>query len=574
MGPTHRGFRLFTPLVTVLALLTCSSPTAPHRRSALGCDAETFRHAALVSVSEPASGVGLDVLQKGGTAVDAAVALAFALSVTWPEAGNIGGGGFMMVAVPGEEPVCIDYRETAPAAATEDMFAADTSNLGHRYVGVPGTVRGLALAYERYGKLSWRELVEPAVQLAEEGFEVNASLADSLNDVLETSAEFAELLRVFAPPDGVHWKCGDRLRQPDLARSLRCIADEGPDAFYRGALAELVVDEMREGGGLITLEDLTCYEARLRAPIHGTFRGFDVFAPPPPSSGGVVLVEMLNILELFDLKAYGRWLPRTCHLMIETMRRAYLDRARHLGDPDFVPLPPHLLNKDYARELASTIDPERATPSEELAHDVSLAPDDAGESSSTTHFSIVDKWGMAVSNTTTLEESYGSRVVVRGGGFLLNNEMGDFNRRPGRTDRTGRIGTRPNVVAPGKRMLSSMTPVIVMRGGRVVLLTGSPGGRKIINTVLCVLVNVLEFDMDLSAAVAAPRMHQQWLPDRVQFEGASDPAHAGLVEGLRAMGHDVYEHEDPQGDAHSIGMSRDGLEAVPDRRIDGCAVGY
>jgi gamma-glutamyltranspeptidase/glutathione hydrolase len=514
--------------------------------------------------------VGLEILKKGGNAVDAAVATAFALAVTYPAAGNIGGGGFMVVHPgPHKEPVVIEYRETAPAAATRSMFAKDESVYTHRVVGVPGTVRGLALAHQRFGKLPWKDLVLPAAKLAEEGFAVNTALASSLNWIVASATDHPELRRVLGKQAGsADWQAGDRLVQKDLARTLRRIAEEGPDAFYLGAIADQIVAEMKAGGGYITKADLAAYQARQRPPIHGTYRGYDVYGPPPPSSGGICLVEMLNILENFDLRKHGRWSPATLHLMVEAMRRAYCDRARYLGDTDFVKVPGHLTTKEYARQLAAAINPDRATASEDLAKDIPLA----GEGDSTTHFSVIDKDGMAVANTYTLERSYGSRVVVRGAGFLLNNEMMDFNWRPGHTDRTGIIGTAPNQIAPGKRMLSSQTPTIVARDGKVVLVTGSPGSRTIINTVLCMLVNVLDFDMDIRAAVDAPRLHHQWFPDAARFERPDD--HAELMERLKQMGHRIRGTR--QGDAHSIRVDpRTGrYYGAEDRRISGKAAGY
>jgi gamma-glutamyltranspeptidase/glutathione hydrolase len=527
----------------------------------------------VVTVSAPGTEVGVRILKQGGNAVDAAVATAFALQVTWPEAGNIGGGGFMLIYPgPGAEPVAIDYRETAPAAVKADTFASTRSHLGHKIVGVPGTVRGLALAHRKYGKLPWKEVVAPAVRLAEEGFPINGPLASSLNEILGKSRAFPELCRVYGKPGGsAVWQAGDRLVQPDLARTLRRIAEQGPDAFYRGAIADQIVAEMKSGGGLITKEDLASYLARLRPALHTTFRGYDVYCPPAPS-GGVSLIEMLNILETFDLKKHGRKTPETLHLMIEAMRRAYCDRACYLGDPDFTTIPARLTTKDYARQMARGINPRHAMRSEDLAGHIRLAD----EGTQTTHFSLIDADGMAVSNTYTLEESYGSRVVVRGAGFLLNNEMGDFNWRPGHTDRRGAIGTEANQVAPGKRMLSSQTPTIVARNGKAVLISGSPGGRTIINTVLCVLLNVLEFDLDVRSAVDAPRLHHQWFPDRVDFEPAAYRAETALVARLRALGHKVEPAREPQGDAHTIWIDpRSGqYYGVADHRRDGKASGY
>jgi gamma-glutamyltranspeptidase/glutathione hydrolase len=525
----------------------------------------------VVSVSEPASQIGLDTLRRGGNAVDAAVAVAFALAVTWPEAGNLGGGGFLLVHPAGVgEPVVIDYRETAPAAATRTLFT-DRPPIPSTLVGVPGTVRGLALAHQRFGKLPWKDLVLPAVRQADEGITVNGPLARSLEQGLRRAEAFPEFRRVYSKATG-QWQRGDRLVQKDLAGTLRRIALEGPDIFYTGPLADSLVEVMKKHGGLITRADLAGYRARTRKPIHGTYRGFDVWGPPPPSSGGITLVEMLNLLENFDLRKQGRWSPRTLHLMVEAMRRAYRDRARFLGDADFVTIPAYLTEKNYAKKLAAGIKLDRATPSADLAGDIRLA----GEGSQTTHFSIIDKDGMAVSNTYTLEESFGSKLVVNGAGFVLNNEMGDFNRRPGVTDRQGHIGTPANEIAPGKRMLSSMTPVVVARDGKVVLVTGSPGGRTIINIVLCVLVNVLDFDMPLREAVDAPRLHHAWMPDRITVEPRLLADHAEALQKLREMGHTINRKTEHQGDAHSIRVDpRTGeYEGVADRRLDGAAAGY
>ncbi len=573
---------LFGPLVslvrrplTALALiaaavagLTALCPLSPESARA-GARPAQEEHGMVVSVSPPAADVGRDILRRGGNAVDAAIATEFALAVTYPAAGNLGGGGFMVVFPGGgAEPVVIEYRETAPAAATKTMFAKDDSWYGHKPVGVPGTVRGMALAHQRFGKLPWKDLVAPAVKLADEGFAIDASLAGQLNGIVSSAAGFPELRRVYGKDGKADWGAGDRLVQKDLARTLRLIADDGADAFYKGPIAELIAAEMKAGGGLITRDDLAAYRANERKPIHGTYRGYDIYAPPPPSSGGTCLVEMLNILENFDLRKQGRWSAETLHLMIESMRRAYLDRARHLGDPAFTTVPAKLTTKEYARTLARGIDLTKATRSEDLAKDIPLAR----EGDSTTHFSVIDKDGMAVANTTTLERSFGSRVVVRGAGFLLNDEMIDFNWRPGVTDRSGGIGTEPNQIAPGKRMLSSQTPTIVARDGKVVLVTGSPGSRTIINTVLCVVVNVIDFDMDARAAVDAPRLHHQWLPDEARFEGMRDYPEA--VAKLKAMGHKVLGIW--QGDAHTIRVDpkTGAYQGAEDRRIDGKVSAY
>jgi gamma-glutamyltranspeptidase/glutathione hydrolase len=531
--------------------------------------ATEFKNGVVVTVSAPASEAGLGLLKSGGNAVDAAVATALALAVTHPAAGNIGGGGFMVVHPPRGEPSVIEYRETAPAAAHRAMFKKGDSVYSHRVVGVPGTLRGMALAHKKYGKLPWQTLVMPAVQLAEKGFILDAHHAKSLNDVLKSGKNFAELQRVFGKSDGTAWQPGDRLVQPDLARTLRHIANEGENAFYTGRIAEQIVAEMKGGGGLITAEDLAGYRAVERVPIHGTYRGHDVYAPPPPSSGGTCLIEMLNILETFDLRRHERYSAETLHLLTEAARRAYCDRARYLGDPAFTKIPDHLTSKDYARRLAEQINLAKATPSADLAKDIPLA----GESDSTTHFSIIDKDGMAVANTYTLEHSYGSRIVVKGAGFLLNNEMTDFNWYPGVTTRTGTIGTEPNLIAPGKRMLSSQTPTILTKNGKVVLVTGSPGNRTIINTVLDIVVNVVDYQMPIQPAVDAPRLHHQWFPDDVRLEEL--PRFKETASKLAGMGHRVLG-QSKQGDGHSIWVNPQtgGYVGAADKRLSGKAAGY
>jgi gamma-glutamyltranspeptidase/glutathione hydrolase len=524
----------------------------------------------VVCVSPPAAEVGVAVLKKGGNAVDAAVAVAFAMAVTWPEAGNLGGGGFMMVAPPGKPVACVEYRETAPAAAGPTLFADGTvTAYSHKASGVPGTVRGLGLAHAKYGKLPWKDVVAPAAELAEKGFTVTDGLAWSIGWVLASPGTTnAEFHRVYDKPGGGRWEKGDVMKLPDLGRTLRLIADRGADEFYTGDPADKLAAEMTAGGGLITKDDLAKYRAKERTPITTKFRGYDVYGPPPPSSGGVGLCLMLNVLENFDLKKMGRWSPEANHLVIETMKRSYADRARHLGDPDFVTVPPHLTTKEYAKKLADSIDPKKATPSEKVAPEIPLA----GEGDSTTHFSVIDRDGLAVSNTYTLEHSYGNRVVVKGSGYVLNNEMTDFNPVPGVTTRSGQIGTPANVVAPGKRMLSSQTPVIVLKDGKPALVTGSPGGRTIINTSLCVVLNVLEFDMPVQDAVYAPRWHHQWFPDVARFEGFS--AHPELVQELVNRGHRVSPSR--QGDAHTIRVDpRTGrFLGAADSRIEGKALGY
>ena len=487
--------------------------------------------------------------------MDAAVATAFALAVTHPSAGNIGGGGFMVVRSASGAVTTFDYREKAPLKSTRKMYMRDgkvdisLTNQGYLAPGVPGTVRGLSLAHKKFGRLPWKDVVMPAVLLAEEGFVVSPSLARGLNGQLGgTMGKFPASAEAYGKPGGGTWAGGDRIVLKDLARTLRAIATEGPDTFYKGWIADRIAEDMAANGGIITKEDLAAYEAKERAPVKGTFRGYEIAAMPPPSSGGVALIEMLNILESFDLKAKGFDSAEARHLEIEAMRRAYLDRARFLGDPDFVQVPlAKLLSKDHARTLAGTIAPARASSSAELGKDIITTP--GQEPDETTHFSVIDRSGMAVSNTYTLEGGYGSRVVVKGAGFLLNNEMGDFNKNPGVTLPDGTIGTPANLIDPGKRMLSSMTPSIVSKDGKVVLITGSPGGRTIINTVFTVVLAATEFGMNARDAVDATRLHHQWMPDSVSIERG--PAAEALAAKLRAMGHTVTIGG-AQGDANSI----------------------
>ena len=531
------------------------------------------RNGVVVSVSAPASDVGVSILEQGGNAVDAAVATAFALAVTYPLAGNLGGGGFMLVhpARSGGEPVVFDYRETAPGAAWPTMFTKEESQFTHRAVATPGTLRGLELAHRRFGSLPWSLLLQPAIALAQDGFSVDASLARSTNETLAAAPEHPELQRVYGSGDGP-WRAGDRMVLPDLAHTLHLLASLGPDAFYHGPIAEALLSEMERGQGLITAEDLAAYEAIERKPLTTRYRDvYDVYTPPPPSAGGLCLIEELNMLESFDLKGMGRWSPETVHLMAEVMRRAQADRARYPGDPAFEQIPDWLTSSEYAREKAATIDRTKATRSGELADDIPLY----GESASTTHFAVVDKNGMAVANTYTLERRWGSRVVVKNRGFLLNNNMRAFNLFPGETDTKGNIGTAANTIAPHKRPISSMAPTIVARDGRVVLVTGSTGSRAIPNTILNILVSVLDFNMPVQEAVRSPRFSQEWFPDHIRLE--SPERLPETVAALREMGHTVVAPTPLpfQGDAHTIWVAPDGTYVgAADKRISGKASGY
>jgi len=534
------------------------------------------RNGMVVSQDRLAAQVGIDVLADGGGAVDAAVATAFALAVTHPAAGNIGGGGFLLYRPVTGEPAAYDFRERAPARATPTMFLRDgrydkeLHHESHLSVGVPGTVAGLHMAWKQHGRLPWKRLLEPAIALARGGFVVSDGLARSLKDVLpkmktKSPAAVAQFSRAGAP-----YQMGDRLRQPDLARTLARIAARGPAGFYEGETARLIEKEMAAHGGLIAREDLRVYEARRRVPLRGTYRGYEILAMPPISSGGTALIQMLNTLEGYDLAWTGFGSAATVHLLAESMRRAFADRARYLGDPETNPQMPidRLISKDYAGALRRTIRPDRASVS---SPDTFAWP---AESAETTHVSVVDKDRNAVALTYTLEDSYGAKIVVPGAGFLLNNEMGDFNAAPGLTDKDGLIGTEPNLAAPGKRMLSSMTPTILARDGALFMVIGSPGGRTIINTVLLAVVNVVDFGMNIQEAIDAPRLHHQWLPDRIQHErfGLSPDTMAILA----ARGHALHESPTGQGAAQGIVFNaREGvLEGGFDRRaLDSAAIG-
>ncbi|MGI9469205.1 MAG: gamma-glutamyltransferase, partial [Rubripirellula sp.] len=546
----------------------------PHLVSAYDERIEVIRSdgGIVVSDSRIASQIGRDVLLDGGNAVDAAVATAFALAVSWPEAGNIGGGGFMLVRpANGKKPVCVDYRETAPISMQKDSFTRSDTTFTQKAVGVPGTVRGLALAHAKHGRLDWSRLVMPASKLALQGVPIDPPLAKSLNYVLnipsvQSENKFSELRRVYGKPDKSDWKAGDTLLLPDLAATLRLIAQQGPDSFYKGAIAKQLVEEMDRGDGEISLQDLDQYKSIIRPAMKGRFRGYTVLGAPPPSSGGTCIIEALNIIENFNMTKWDRYDPQCIHLIAETCRRVFADRARYLGDPAYTRIPEFLTSKKYAREVAKSIDLNKATPSGLITPEINVT----SESPDTTHFSIVDKNGMAVSNTYTLEASWGSRIVVKGAGFLLNNEMGDFNWFPGETNQAGRIGTKPNTVAAGKRMLSSQSPTMLEKDGKLVLVTGSPGGRTIINTVLGIVLSVAEFSLTPEQAVAGARMHHQWFPDRLDLEALDHVPHSRVQKQLAEMGHRIGNRP-KQGSAHTVAIDQnsDMRIGIADRRRSG-----
>ncbi|MFN8583405.1 MAG: gamma-glutamyltransferase [Gemmatimonadaceae bacterium] len=540
---------------SVVVLAGLSALAAPPLSAQTVRDAQS-KKGVVVSSHYLASDMGASILAKGGNAVDAAVATAFGLAVTHPSAGNIGGGGFMVIRLADGRATTIDYREKAPLHSTTTMYvSADGSvnyagtDSGWKSPGVPGTVRGLALAHQKYGKLPWKDVVMPAAELAGRGFELSKELAAELNAVVGGfMAPFPASVAAYGKPGGGKWQGGDRIVLPQLSRALSAIA-ESPDAFYTGWIADSVAAQMRAHGGLISKEDLAQYRAVERPPARGTFLGNEIISMGPPSSGGMVMIMTLNMLEAMAAQRFAPDSPEFLHRRIEAARRVYLERARWMGDSDFVKVPmDRLLSKTYAAQLARSIDLKHSSRSDSLGADL-IGTATTMEPDETTHFSVVDADGNAVSNTYTLEGGYGSGVVVAG--FLLNNEMGDFNKKPGNTTRHGDIGTPPNVIEPGKRMLSSMSPAIVTRNGQLRLVTGSPGGRTIPNTVLNVILGVTAFNRTVRQAVSAPRLHHQWEPDTTYLEaGGASPA---TVARLRDMGHHVgVDKERVQGDASSI----------------------
>ena len=542
------------------------------------------RHGMVVSVAGQASRVGVAVLKEGGNAVDAAIATAFALAVTYPAAGNLGGGGFLLLRFKDGRATFLDFRERAPAAASRDMYLDASGNVipeasivGLRAAAVPGTVAGLEYASRKYGRLRWSRLVAPAVALARNGFPVSFELAQSLSspETAKRLSRFPGSSRIFLRHglrhglrNGRFYRPGERFVQRDLARTLERIRRKGARDFYRGQTARKLAAFMEQNGGLITLEDLRNYQVVEREPITGTYRSYQIISAPPPSSGGVVLLEMLNILEGVALAEKGALSADTIHWTVETMRRAFADRARYLGDPDFARIPVRgLTDKKYAETLRASIDPERATPSRSVAAGDPM-PFEAGQ---TTHLSAVDREGNAAALTYTLNNLYGCGVTVEGLGFLLNNEMDDFTAKPGVPNDAGLIQGEANSIAPGKRPLSSMTPTVVVREGKLVLALGSPGGPRIISTVLNVVLGIIDHKMDVQQAVDAPRFHHQWLPDSIRMEPGFSPDTLALLE---ARGHQL-DIRGYFGDVHAIALSPDGwLLGAADPRRGGKAVGY
>lgn len=521
-----------------------------------------------------ASQVGVEIMKMGGNAIDAAVATGFALAVTYPSAGNLGGGGFMVIRLADGTVLSLDFRETAPAAANRDMYLDDQKNvvkdlstLSHKAIGVPGSVDGLLAALEKYGSLDRRKILAPAIKLAREGFPLSADLARQFKGRHRFMKKHPASMAVFSKA-GEAYKAGDLWRQPDLAATLERIAQQGRDGFYKGKTADLIVAEMERAQGLISHKDLANYRSVWRDPLKGQYKGHTIWSMPPPSSGGVLLIQMLNMLQPYDLKEMGWGSAAAIHLMVEAQKRAYADRASHLGDPDFYEVPlTKLTDPDYARKRFADVSLDKASPSE------AIGAGQFTESMETTHYSVVDGKGNAVACTTTLNWGYGSQIVVTGAGFLLNNEMDDFSVKPGEPNTYNLLGGVANEIQPGKRMLSSMTPTIVTKDGELLLVTGSPGGSTIINTVLQVIINVVDHEMSVEDAVGIGRFHHQWFPDQVRYERfAISPDTLAI---LTQKGHrDLREISYQMGDANTILIEKGKILGMSDPRNQGGSAGF
>ncbi len=542
------------------------------------------KHGMVSSVSEIASRVGADVLKRGGNAVDAAVAVGLALAVVWPSAGNLGGGGFMVIRLSNGKATAIDYREMGPAAAHRNVYLdeqgnyiKDSSTYGHKAAGVPGTVAGLAYALEKYGTMKWADVAEPARKLAADGFPVWHQLERSLKGSSEQLSKYPESKRIFLR-DGKPYETGEIFKQPELASVFERMSKQGPREFYEGKTAQLIEESMKRAANgkagdkiWMTVEDLKNYRVVEREPLRTKYRGHEIITMPPPSSGGVAMIEMLNILERFDLRSMGAGSSQAVHVMVEAMRRAFADRAQYLGDPDFVKVPvAGLVSRKYADKLAAAIDLNRASTSQEIKYGDPLAY----ESEQTTHFTVVDKEGNVASNTYTLNASFGNKITVEGTGILLNNEMDDFAPKPGSPNFYGLIQGEANAVAARKRPLSSMTPTIVLKDGKLWFAVGSPGGPTIINTVMQVIINILDHGMNIQQAIDWPRVHHQWMPDEIRYEpfGLSPD----VSNKLKEMGHKFVDKPGSMGDAEGIMIEEKTSIRLGGRdpRLDGYSVGY
>jgi gamma-glutamyltranspeptidase / glutathione hydrolase len=580
----HTSLKRFAILCILAALLAATVAAAPLRPT-------HSPHAIVTSVHELASGAGVEILRDGGNAVDAAVATGFALAVVHPQAGNLGGGGFLLLRNANGETHFIDYREKASAAATENMYLdaqgnvlpesnKDSSVLGYKSIGVPGSVAGLVYAEKKYGKLSLEKVMAPAIKLARDGFPLAYEDTQALEKD-EYLAQFPESKRIFQR-DGNYFQPGEVFKQPELARTLERIAND-PDDFYHGEMARELAAAIHKGGGLITAADLAAYEVKEREPVRGSYRGYDIISAPPPSSGGVALVEILNILEGFDLKKLGNRSADAIHLEAEAFRRAFYDRAEFMGDPDFAKVPvAQLIDKKYAAAWRDSIDPNHASPSKQLKRPsfselervarLQTTTVAIREPENTTHYSVVDAEGNAVAVTTTLNDSFGSRVTVEGLGFLLNDEMDDFTAKLGVPNTYGLIQGPANAIGPGKRPLSAMTPTIVLKDGKLFLVLGSPGGPTIITTVSNILIGVVDFALDIQEAVNAPRFHHQWLPDGILVEDRLSP---DTMNVLRSKGHKLkVEHFWGDGECIMVDPKTGERLGASDGRNNGKAVGY
>ncbi|HTP11997.1 MAG TPA: gamma-glutamyltransferase [Bacteroidota bacterium] len=559
------------PLCAIISVFTCLEAKNPPRK------AVQARHGMVVSAEGLASRVGRDILKKGGNAVDAAVATGFALAVTFPQAGNIGGGGYMVIRMASGKTTTFDFREKAPGKATRDMYLDSTgrfvsagSEHGYLSVGVPGSVAGLLDALAKYGTMKREQVLAPAIALAERGFPVGAGMARVMKEKIDAFNCYGGTKRTFTRK-GKPYRRGEIFVQKDLAETLKRIASRGKEGFYRGKTARLIVQEMKLGGGLITLEDLKNYAAIERPPVTGTYRGYEIVSMGPSSSGGIILIELLNMLERYDVAAGGFGTPHTIALMAETMKFAYADRAEYLGDEDFYPVPiATLISKDYAASRAALIDTAKAAPASTIAH--GIIPHVEGVH--TTHYSVVDRWGNAVSTTTTINSWFGSGVVVSGAGFFLNNEMDDFSAKPGTPNQFGLIGGVANAIQPNKRMLSAMTPTIVLKDQKPVLVVGSPGGSTIITTVLQVILNVIDHRMNVQDAVNAMRVHDQWYPDSLYYEHES--LRPRVIDELKSRGYATAERAGNQGEVEAIAVDgkKKMLYGAADPRGHGTAAGY
>ncbi len=532
----------------------------------------------VVSAESLATAAGVEVLKNGGNAIDAAVAVGFVLAVTFPEAGNLGGGGFMLIRQTTGISTMVDFRETAPGAATRDMFLDGTGNpvpgkslLGPLAAGVPGAVAGLLHSLDTYGTKTRAEVMRGAIDLAEQGFRVSSRLARSLRGGARLDSNKSPSIKNTFFRNGTLLTEGDTLLQPDLAATLKAIRDRGKAGFYEGRIADLIVAEMKGGGGIITHDDLLKYKAVERTPLTGSYRGYDILSSSPPSAGGIVLLEMLNILERFDLRGKGWNSPAAIHLLAAAAQRAYADRAEFIGDPDFVKVPTvDLISKTYGRDRSSSVDSTRAVAS----NTVSAGVPGGMDGQHTTHYCVADHFGNVVSATVTLNDLYGCKALVEGAGFFLNNEMDDFSAKPGAPNLYHLVGDAANAIAPGKRMVSSMTPTIVLKDHQPILLLGARGGGRITTGVAQVIVNVIDFGMDVQEAVVAPRVHHQWLPDSLWGERGALPM--DVAERLREMGYDLGETKSAVGRVNAIFIDgvRQLFYGAPDPREGGTAMGY